>query len=193
MEDSDLLRRREAVMPGRSSLLSRDRVVGCVLALLGGFLVGVAPMPAAAATASTVLGEAQARGVATRTGRQVEVGALTTETGQVFANPDGSFTRHESALPVRVRRSSGWVPVDMTLRAGADGTVAPVAGPLDLAFSGGGETPLVRLRQDGRELAVGWPGKLPQPVLSGDTATYREVFPGVDLVLTASTAGLSQV
>jgi len=150
-------------------------------------------MPAAAATASTVLGEAQARGVATRTGRQVEVGALTTETGQVFANPDGSFTRHESALPVRVRRSSGWVPVDMTLRAGADGTVAPVAGPLDLAFSGGGETPLVRLRQDGRELAVGWPGKLPQPVLSGDTATYREVFPGVDLVLTASTAGLSQV
>ena len=182
-------------MPGRSSLLCRGRVVeagrlglpgvavGCVLALLGAFLVGIAPIPAASATVSTVLGEAQARDVAARTGRRVEVSTLTTETGQVFANPDGSYTRHESALPVRVRRSSGWVPVDMTLRAGADGTVAPIAGPLGLAFSGGGEVPLVRLRQDGRELAVGWPGRLPQPVLSGETSTYREVFPGVDLAI----------
>lgn len=182
-------------MPSR--ILQRPRKAGwlavamsSVLALLASLLVVIASTPAAA---STVLGEAQARDVAARTGRQVEVGTLTTETGQVFANPDGSYTRHESALPVRVRGSSGWVPVDMTLRARADGTVAPVAGPLDLAFSGGGDTPLVRLRRDGRELAVGWPGKLPQPVLSGDTATYQEVFPGVDLVLTASTAGLSQI
>ncbi len=198
-------------MLGKPTLSRRSRVVGvlqrlrragslsvamsCVLAFLGGCLVVITSTPAASATLSNeaVLGEAQARDVAARTGREVEVGALTTETGQVFANPDGSFTRHESALPVRVHASSGWVPVDMTLRARADGTVAPIAGPLDLAFSGGGETPLVRLRQDGRELAVAWPGKLPQPVLSGETATYREVFPGVDLVLTASTEGLSQI
>ncbi|MFI5735447.1 LamG-like jellyroll fold domain-containing protein [Kribbella sp. NPDC051587] len=165
--------------------------MGCALALVGGLLVGTASVPDA--SAATVLDEVGARGVAAKTGRQVEVATLTTETGQVVANPDGSFTRHESALPVRVRRPSGWVPVDMTLRAGAHGTVAPAAGPVDVAFSGGGETPLVRLREGGRELAVGWPGTLPQPVLAGDTATYREVFPGVDLVLTASTVGLSQI
>jgi hypothetical protein len=177
-------------MAGRT--LRRSAIL-LVLALVASLLVGTPATLAMSAAGAPLLNEARARAAAVSTGRRVEATALTSETRQVFANPDGSFTLRESVLPVRVRRSSGWVPVDTTLRAGPDGMVAPVASPLDMAFSGGGAAPLVRLRRDGRELALGWPGRLPQPVLSGDTATYRGVLAGVDLTLHASTEGFSQI
>jgi hypothetical protein len=71
--------------------------------------------------------------------------------------------------------------------------VAPVASVLPMTFSGGGSAPLARLADGGRELAVSWPAALPAPVLSGDTAVYPEVLPGVDLRVTASAIGFSEV
>ncbi|MEJ3750924.1 LamG domain-containing protein, partial [Actinomycetes bacterium KLBMP 9797] len=148
---------------------------------------------AAAAPTPHQVGEAAARAAAVASGKRVEATALRTERQQVFANPDGSFTLEQSVIPVRVRRGAGWAPIDTALRPGSDGMVAPGATTLDMAFSGGGEGPLVRLRRDGRELALSWPGRLPAPTLSGDTATYAEVLPGVDLTLRAEAEGFAQL
>ncbi|MFC4585792.1 LamG-like jellyroll fold domain-containing protein [Sphaerisporangium corydalis] len=137
--------------------------------------------------------EAAAVELARDSGRRVEVMALRTENRQVFANPDGSRTSETAALPERVRRGTGWADVDTTLRFAADGTVQPVATVLDLAFSGGGTAPLATIGDQGRSVAMTWPGALPKPVLEGDTATYGSVLPGVDLKVTASVLGYSEV
>ncbi len=126
-------------------------------------------------------------------GRRVEIDGLKTETTQVFANPSGTFTSEQSAMPVRVRRNGAWVPVNITLELGTDGMVRPVASPTAVAFSGGGNAPLVRIARLDKELTLGWPGRLPTPVLAGDTATYRGVLPEVDLQLRATRDGFSQV
>jgi hypothetical protein len=137
--------------------------------------------------------EVSARTAARRTGRQVEVAGLRTETREVYANPTGRLTLRQHARPVRVRDGDGWLPVDPTLRRRADGSVAPVATQVDLVLSGGGDGPLLRVGRGGGNLALSWPGRLPAPVLDEASATYREVLPGVDLRVTADVAGYSQV
>jgi hypothetical protein len=143
--------------------------------------------PRAAATEATALAAAR------RSGRPVEVSSLRTETGQVFANPSGTLTTEEYAQPVRVRQGNHWAAVDPTLKVQRDGTLRPVATPLPMTFSGGGAGTLARVSWQGRHFGLGWPAKLPRPVLAGATATYPEVFPGVDLVLTAGILGFSEV
>ena len=161
--------------------------------------VGAVPVSAAAAAPGTVrssgveLGEAAASAGARADGQAVEATALRTETRRVFANPDGTFRLEQHVRPVWVRRGAGWVPVDPTLRRAADGSVMPIAVPVGLLLSGGGTGPLARIRRDGKELALGWPSRLPVPVLSGDTATYREVLAGVDLVVRADVEGFSEL
>lgn len=131
---------------------------------------------------------------AARTGVRVEVASETTETSVTFVLPDGSRQVEAAAGPIRVRKDGAWVPVDTTLRVTADG-VRPVAVPGERRFSAGGQGPMARLGAggggDARSLEFGWVGSLPAPVLSGDTATYPDVLPGVDLVLTATRKGFS--
>lgn len=146
---------------------------------------------------------ARAAADARRFGRRVLVTAELGESREVYANADGTFTADLRVAPVRVRRGAGWVRVDTTLRWQADGSVGPVAAARGVVFSGGGDRPLVRLAADGangggrdgggKEIVLRWPGRLPVPVLSGDTATYREVFPGVDLRMRARPQGFSKV
>ncbi|WP_157641532.1 LamG-like jellyroll fold domain-containing protein [Longispora albida] len=152
------------------------------------------PAQAAVSCADSSPGAAQAGTLARACGRRVEAAELRTENGQTFVNPDGSHTVELTALPTRVRQSSGsWAPVDLTLRRNADGTVSPVAAPVTLTLSGGGGGPLVRAARDGRELALTWPGTLPEPVIDGEAATYPEVLPGVDLRVRAEVTGYSEV
>ncbi len=134
-----------------------------------------------------------AAGEARRTGKRVAATLEQSEVRDVYANPDGSFTAELRITPVRVRRGSGWVPVDTTLRQRADGGVEPGATTIPVTFSGGGDQPLVRFGQDKRRIELRWPAPLPKPVLTGDTATYPEVLPGVDLRMTATAEGFGKV
>jgi hypothetical protein len=121
-------------------------------------------------------------------GRAVMVSALTTASTAINAEPDGRLSLTSNALPVRVRRGKGWAPVDTGLRE-SGGVWQPAAVPGDsVAFSAGGAGPLVTLRAAGTSFSLSWPGRLPAPVVSGSSATYQNVLPGVDLVLTATSA-----
>ena len=131
------------------------------------------------------------------TGQPVAIPSLTTATSLTTADPHGGFTVTESTVPVRVRQGSAWVPVSTALARGADGRLAAEALPGDaVSFSGGGPGSLATITADGTSLSLSWPGTLPAPVVSGASATYRNVLPGVDLVLTALSSqagGFSEV
>ncbi|MER5528655.1 LamG-like jellyroll fold domain-containing protein [Streptomyces sp. NPDC002677] len=127
------------------------------------------------------------------TGKPVTIDQLTDTGTKVVANPNGTFTRTDSSMPQRTRRHGKWVPIDTTLERRADGTWAPKAAVTDVAFSGGGPGALVTLRDGSDRLGFSWPGTLPRPVISGDTATYPEVLPQVDLQLTADASGYSSI
>jgi hypothetical protein len=122
-----------------------------------------------------------------------ELTELASETTRVFQNPSGTRTVEEFARPFRARTPDGWKPVDTTLVRDADGTVRPRVAPMTVRLSGGGTGALATLQRDGKELSLAWPKALPQPDLDGDTATYPEVLPGVDLRVRADVDGFSQV
>ncbi|WP_161962435.1 LamG domain-containing protein [Nocardioides speluncae] len=85
--------------------------------------------------------------------------------------------------------------MDTTLVATSDG-VRPRATATGVVFPTGSTTTdslRLRLRDGDAELKLGLPGRLTTPVLDGATATYRDVFPGVDLKLTATPEGMQQV
>ncbi|MBF8174975.1 LamG domain-containing protein [Streptomyces olivaceus] len=146
-------------------------------------------------TAADSTPESEASALAAQTGERVAVDQAVTESSQVFANPDGTFTQEMNAAPVRARKSDdNWAPIDTTLVREADGTVRAKNTTAAVTFSGGGSgTELVELKDGGHELRFGWPSALPEPVLDGDTATYAEVLPGVDLQLTALSTGYTSV
>lgn len=142
-------------------------------------------MPAVAQPAS-----AQPSQAAQRQAGPVEVGELTTEDRIVHQQPDGSMLATLNVEPVRVKQDGRWNPVDTTLMRLPDGSFGARAIPSDLALSPGGAGPLVRLGKGSKSVALSWPGKLPAPVIAGDTATYPEVLPGVDLLMRAEAKGV---
>lgn len=163
-------------------------------------MVGVAATPAIAhdGAASTAVGgtpESKASVLAGQTGERVAVDGATTQSSQVFANPDGTFTQEMNAAPVRARRDDGtWAPIDTTLVREANGSVRAKNTTAGLTFSGGGSGDgLVTLKDEGHELRLGWPTTLPEPQLDGDAVTYAGVLPDVDLKLTALSSGYTSV
>ncbi|MEU0275373.1 LamG domain-containing protein [Streptomyces sp. NPDC006307] len=139
--------------------------------------------------------EYEARTVARKGGKRVEVLNLRTERREVFAEPNGTFTAREYTQPVRTVKAGKWVGIDTTLVKRADGSLAPKAATVDLTFSSGeAGKPFASLSRAGRELALTWPyGKLPTPVLKGDTATYVDALPGVDLAVRAEVDGFGHL
>ncbi|WP_369226567.1 LamG-like jellyroll fold domain-containing protein [Streptomyces sp. R39] len=121
------------------------------------------------------------------------IDTLTGTGTQVVANPDGTFTRTDSSMPERTLQQGKWVPIDTTLVQHANGTWGPKAAVTDVTFSGGGSGALVTLRSGAERLGFSWPTTLPRPVVSGDTATYPDVLPQVDLQLTADASGYSSI
>jgi hypothetical protein len=152
----------------------------------------VAPQPTAAATPTEAADDATAIRLAYRHRRPVEVLAERTESSQTFAQPDGTLHLRQFATPRWVSRGGEWVPVDTTLRF-AGGAVVPGATTLDLRFSAGGTGPLLTFARDGHSVSLSWPRPLPAPRLSGDTATYPDVLPDVDLQVSAGVDAFSQL
>jgi Putative amidase domain len=124
------------------------------------------------------------------TGKQVEVVSAETETSTTWANPNGTFSTQISSGPVRVKSGRGLVGVDTRLGL-QGGELRPRAVAADVSFSDGGSGPFATLRKDGHVFALSWPSRLPRPRVSGDTATYRDVVPGGDLVVRALTSGFT--
>ncbi|GAA3867431.1 LamG domain-containing protein [Streptomyces lacrimifluminis] len=154
--------------------------------------------PASAeAESSTAATEDEALALAKRLGKKVEVLSQRGESSDLYATPEGQLESREYMRPVRTRVDGEWRPIDTSLAeigTGTDkGMVAPKAASVGLAFSGGGEGPLVRLERAGRTFQLSWPGTVPAPRLDGDTATYPEILPDVDLRLAARPEGFTQL
>ena len=130
---------------------------------------------------------------ARRTKTRVEITTARTEYNTSYADPSGTTTLRMSTVPVRVRRGTGWTAVDPTLARRTDGTIAPKASTLDVGFSGGGDVPLITYHEGDRVLHIDAPMALPAPVLSGTSATYPEVLPGVDLVVNVTGESFGEV
>ena len=179
-------------------------------------VVGLEARPAAAAPAQPAAGTAQgapstqplsrpdlmsAAVTARAAGRRVEVLGADDAFSTTYANPDGTLSTESHAAPIRFKDSHGhWQPVDLTLQQNPDGSVSPKGHPLGLRLAGAGSARDADGSVDvatagegsGRQVALAWPGKLPQPMLHGSTATYADVAPGVDMVIEALRTGYEQ-
>ncbi|MGW7207581.1 DNRLRE domain-containing protein [Streptomyces sp. NPDC054837] len=160
------------------------------------------------------LTEDTAQDQALRTGQRVEATGLRTATTTTYALPDGTFEYHAHAAAIRAKVDGAWQDIDTTLRRTHNGGWVPKATNNPVEFSGGsngeratrgvrraafsadaptGTSPLVSLTSGGHTMTLTWPGALPEPVVEDDRALYQEVYPGVDLLLTARDSGFSHV
>jgi hypothetical protein len=137
---------------------------------------------------------AQASAQARRTGQAVTVTGATTPTSTLVAEPSGMFALTESAAPVRAKIRGVWHRLDAVLVRNHDGTYSPVVSSEPLTVSGGGTGALATMTDGAYSLAITAPFRLPVPVIKANTATYRNVLPGVDLaVVTQPSGGFSEV
>ncbi len=156
----------------------------------------VNPAPAQADSSTLISGSVQqamiaASAQAASSGQSVPVDAATDVETTLTANPDGTFTQNIAAAPVRVQQNGAWVPLDPTLHQNSDGTWSTDATTATLDLSGGGSTgsTLASMDDDGQSLAFTWPTALPAPTVTGSTAVYSGILPGVDLQVTANSQG----
>jgi hypothetical protein len=185
-------------------MASRVICIAVSLALLAGGAVAIAPAADAesvpVATQSGVVDAASAsdqgtaQAIAAAYGHEVIVDGATTDTSLTKAEPDGSMQLSLNSVPVRVQRNGAWIPTDSSLAA-VDGMLQPAAAAVPVQFSAGGSAPLARVQSpSGEWLSEVWQaGALPAPTVAGDTATYADVYPGVDLALKATATGMSEV
>jgi hypothetical protein len=152
------------------------------------------PTEVSADAPSSADSTAQAMADARSSGHRVEDRSQRTETTETFANPDGTWSSEIASEPVRTQDAAGdWHNIDLTLE-NRDGVVAPKVSAADVTFSDGGDRVLATVSEDGKDLAWRLPNSdaaLPAPVLDGATATYPNVEPGQDLVVTATATGFS--
>ena len=137
--------------------------------------------------------DAAAATKAVTTGLPVEVLERATSTDKVVAYPDGSFQLELSATPSRKRLPSGeWAPLSHGLHT-LNGRLRPRVSNGDVSFSTGGTAPFAAMHTDAGRFALSWPASLLPPTVSGETATYKNVLPGVDLAVRAVDDGFIHV
>ncbi|MEV7662777.1 hypothetical protein [Paenarthrobacter sp. NPDC089316] len=135
---------------------------------------------------------------AAETSKDVVVDAATTPTDMTVAHPDGTLTTTMSTEPVRMQTSAGWSDISTDLvRTTVDGVsvLKPENVPVDITVGTGGTDKIASLNdKNGHSVTQSWPfGTLPEPVVEGNSATFRQVLPGVDLIQLAHKTGISQV
>ena len=145
-----------------------------------------------ASPAASVEYESEAVALATGCGVPVEISSAGTPDTEVFAEPTGEIRVSSYVEPIRARLESGeWAPIDTTLSTHSGGRIVPANSVYPVSFSPGGDSALAVGDNAGGRFRLTWPETLPEPRLAGDTATYPEVLPGVDLTVTATAAGFS--
>lgn len=150
---------------------------------------GTSP-PAPAPRSPGLLSATQAAAKARATGKPVVASALISPTSLTTVRPNGISTVTQTLRPTRAWRGGTWHALNPDLSRGLDHTVTPAVTANGLVLSGGGGSrPLVVMDNHGRTLSLRWPAPLPAPSLSGATATYAGVLPGVNLVVTVSPQG----
>jgi hypothetical protein len=173
---------------------SMPRALFALILAVGVPVVLGAPTGASAAVPTEAANYADAAAYAAAAGRPVEWVSQRTETAQQFVNPGGSISLRQFDVPVRVKKGSTWQEVDPSLMRLNDGSLTPWATVTPMTMSGGGTAnPLLTIKDSSSSMALTWPGNLPVPSISYDTATYAEVYPGVDLIVRAEPTGYSQV
>lgn len=138
---------------------------------------------------------AEASAIAVQYGHPVIIESELTETTSLSAQPSGATTLEMSSEPVRVQDGGKWVDVDLTLERDTDGWVRPRAAALPVQFAGGGVSDIARVQTEtDKWVSEKWDlGALPRPRLDGATATYSDVLNDVDLKLTATPIGMTEV
>ncbi|MFY1637845.1 LamG domain-containing protein [Solwaraspora sp. WMMB335] len=137
--------------------------------------------------------EAEARTLAASCGQPVVIDGSRTELAEVTALPDGRLQFASAVVPQRTRKAGNWEDVDLELTRGGDGLWRPRVSVADVAFSDGGNGPMVTLTRNGQTLTLSWPQTLPTPTAAGDSLTYPNVLTDVDLVVRATRAGFTHV
>ncbi|HET9658030.1 MAG TPA: DNRLRE domain-containing protein, partial [Kineosporiaceae bacterium] len=134
-----------------------------------------------------------ARVTARAQGKRVEVEALRSETSTTWVNPDGTVTTQAHAGQVRFKDGNGaWRDVKLDLGDDTDGSLTPSAsghglhlwGPGKAKSGPGKDGSSEAVKADagnGGAVSLSWPGALPAPVVSGASASYADVAPGVGL------------
>lgn len=203
--------RARRVKHGKRRALTAAVVAGALGASLLTGVQGAAagppkPGPQAPRPAAAVSDTASALLAAKLRGSRVEVLGARSETATTWANPDGTLTTDTAAGPVRFRRGTDWVDVDVSFGRQPDGSVASKAHPRGLtlaaakggraaSFAGAVNAPaqdLITLSAGDRSVSMRWKGGLPQPQTDGSRATYPDVLPGADLVIDATRTGYEQ-
>jgi hypothetical protein len=153
------------------------------------------PSSSQPADAPTASDDATASAIAQAYDHPVQIEDSLTDSTSSSALPDGEFQFQSSSQPVRVQDADGWTAVNPSLYVGPDGYLTQEAATVAVEFSDGGTGDLTRIQSSsGAWLDQSWPlGSLPVPTTDGPVATYSDVSPGVDLVLTASDLGMSEV
>jgi hypothetical protein len=125
------------------------------------------------------------------TDQPVTVGSMTTGDSTTQALPDGNLATTTTVLPTRMQDASGaWVDIDPTLIQNPDGTITTTATPNKLTLSNGGTGPVITASDpSGNSMALSLPVSLPVPTLSGASATYSDIYPGIDFTVTADPSG----
>jgi hypothetical protein len=153
--------------------------------------VEVSAAASAVACLASAGDERAAETMARACGDRVEVESGRSEYAQLYVEPSGLRTLVTSVVPQRARRSDGtWGAIDTTLQRIGD-TLAPAATAVNVRFSTGGSGPFAIVTSERHSFTLSWPAPLPKPTVVGDSATYAEVLPEVDLVVKATDAGFT--
>jgi len=128
-----------------------------------------------------------ARVAARAQGAPVEALSERSEFARTWVNPDGTFTTRASVGQTSVKDATGaWADVDLTMAAALDGSVAPKRPVVGVRVGAAGTSVD---HGAGRQVTLGWTGRMGKPVLSGASATWPDVATGVDYRVDALRSG----
>jgi len=112
-----------------------------------------------------------------------------------FQMSDGSVQEELSATPVHYKDSHGnWQDIDTTVKpVSHDGFTAGSVGDGFQTYFSPNASGLVRLEQGGASVQIGVDGaSTSAPKLSGDSASYQNAYPGVDLSYQSGSQGVKE-